>query len=261
MKYSFLLTALGLVLQAPYARADCDIASGPPDATVASASGKGITRAWYTDATRRYGHAILGDAIEAGGLSASADGGEPCQYRVILDEDSVFEDVTPRIADVTGDGRNDVIVIETRADAGASLAVYGLNDQDEFTKLVATPYIGRPNRWLAPTGIADFNGDGVDDVAFVQTPHIGGILRIWSFNNGEAEQLAVRAGFSNHRIGERTIAGGLRECAGKLELVLPSASWQSTLVAAVTESMEIDAREIADNSDAETIQRALKCEN
>ncbi len=260
IRVSIVLAAFGVALQIPAARAECDIASGPPDATVASAAGQGIARAWFTDATRRYGHAILGDDIEAGGLYASADSEQPCQYSVILEEDSVFEDVTPRIADVTGDGRNDVIVIETREDAGASLAVYGLNDQGEFTKLVATPYIGRAYRWLAPAGIADFNGDGVDDVAFVQTPHIGGILRVWSFKNNVAEQLAVRAGFSNHRIGERTIAGGLRECDGQLELVLPTASWQSTVVAAVTESMEIDVREIASDAQAATLLSALDCE-
>lgn len=250
---------IGLFAQVSVAAANCDLASSPPDAQTATAVGNAIVSARYTDATERYAHAVLGDAIEAGGLAASADPAAPCQYYIVLGEDSVFEDVTPRIADVTGDGKNDVIVIESQAHAGASLAVYGLNDSGEFGKLASTPYIGRAYRWLAPAGIADFNADGVLDVAFVQTPHIGGILRIWSFRDGKAEQLAFRPGFSNHRIGERTIAGGLRVCDGEIALVLPSASWQATLAATVNNAMEIEVREVAENAESTSIATALIC--
>ena len=101
---------------------------------------------------------------------------------VTLDDQSVFEDVNPRIADVTGDGQNDIIVIESRTDQGASLAIYGI-ENDELKKIASTPFIGTPNRWLAPIGTADFNSDGVNDVAYVQTPHLASVLKIWSFKN------------------------------------------------------------------------------
>lgn len=253
-----LLIAL-FCLQSHSWAASCEaVEQGPPDAMVATASGEGIVHAFYSDATRRYGHGILGDSIEAGALRVSTDARQPCQFAAVLAEDSVFEDVTPRLADVTGDGLNDVIVIETRADAGASLAVYGMGPDNEFGKLAATPYIGRSNRWLAPVGVADFNADGVLDVAFVQTPHIGGILRIWSFRDRQPQQLAARPGFSNHRIGERHISGGIRNCDEGHELILPSANWQSTLGATVQDDA-ISVRTLADDASPETLAALLDC--
>ena len=137
----------------------CDYPGGPPDAREVRATGEGVTWAYYSNATTIYDHGILGDAIEASVLRAETPLTGPCFSMIYLGDDAVFEDVTPRIADVTGDGLNDVVVIETRLDAGASLAVYGMNG-DSFEKLASTPHIGSPHRWLAPAGIADFDGDG-----------------------------------------------------------------------------------------------------
>ena len=249
-----LLTAL---LAAP--ALGCDYPAGPPDATEARAAGRGVASAIFTDATTIYSHGVLGDAIEAGALRVRSQARQSCPDHVVrLGNDAVVEDVTPRIADVTGDGLNDVIVIETRIDAGASLAVYGMKG-GRLAKLAATPHIGRPNRWLAPAGIADFDRDGVKDVAYVETPHIGGTLRIWSFAGGNPRQVASAPGFSNHRIGQNFITGGVRDCGDGLELVLPSADWSRTLLARLVGGT-IAVEAIAADATAQTIARALACE-
>jgi len=235
----------------------CDYPGGPPDAREVRAEGEGVTWAYYSNATEAYGHGVLGDAIEAGALRAETPLTGPCDSMVYLGEGAVFEDVTPRIADVTGDGLNDVVVIETRLDAGASLAVYGM-DGETFRKLAATPHIGRPYRWLAPAGIADFDGDGVLDVAYVETPHIGGILRIWSFKGNEPREIASDPGYSNHRIGQNFITGGLRDCGNGPELVLPSADWSKTLLAWQYGGV-IESAVLAGNAEPETIAKALEC--
>ncbi len=235
----------------------CDYPGGPPDAQEVRAEGDGVIWAYYSNATEAYGHGVLGDAIEARALRAETPSTGPCESMAYLDEMSVFEDVTPRIADVTGDGLNDVVVIETRMDRGASLAVYGMAD-GKFVKLAATPYIGRANRWLAPAGIADFNRDGVDDVAYVETPHIGGILRIWSFKGGEARELASEPGYSNHRIGENFITGGVRDCGRGPELVLPDAAWRQTRLAWLHDGV-IEGAVLAEDASPETIAKALEC--
>ena len=237
----------------------CDYPSAPPDAEEARAAGRGVVSAIFTDATTIYRHGVLGDRIEAGALRVRSEAAQSCPDHVVrLGDDAVFEDVTPRIADVTGDGFNDAIVVETRLDTGASLAVYGLRG-GALAKLAATPHIGRRNRWLAPAGIADFDGDGVQDVAYVETPHIGGTLRVWSFAGGKARQLASAPGFSNHRIGENFITGGVRDCGRGPELVLPSADWSGTRLARFRRGV-IEVRAIAGDAAPETIARALNCE-
>lgn len=127
-----------------------------------------------------------------------------------------------------------------------------------FEKLAATPYIGRPFRWLAPAGIADFDGDGVKDVAYVETPHIGGILRIWSFRDNQPREIASAPGYSNHRIGENFITGGVRDCGNGPELVLPDAGWSRTLLSWYGGG-EIESAVLANDAEPETIARALEC--
>ena len=203
---------------------------------------------------------MLGDAIEAHTLYAKSHeaADSDCAMQVTLGNNSVFEDVTPRIADVTGDGINDIITIESHADKGASLAIYGFTD-GRLQKISSTPHIGQSYRWLAPVGAADFNADGSNDVAFVQTPHLAGILQIWSFKDGRAEQLAAKAGFSNHRIGENFITGGISVCADQATIVVPDRSWQSTMSATFDDGT-IKAMEVTDSVTAETIEDALQCQ-
>ena len=248
----------------------------PPgwEGSFAEADGFGVTFAEYHYATERYTHGVLGDTVEGGGLIILArdkNGGFSigCGDQIILPDDRVFEDLAPRIADVNGDGLNDVVVVETQVDTGASLAVYSyvpnaepLNIQGvrygRLRKLAATPHIGRPFRWLAPAGIADFDGDGQNDIAYVETPHIGGILRIWTMRDGDLVEIASAPGYSNHRIGQNFITGGVRDCGDGPELVLPNAGWTQTLVARLRGGV-IESAVLADNAEPETIARALAC--
>lgn len=136
----------------------------------------GITRAWLTDPTERCRRGILGDAIEAGGLALERPDGRVARYK--LDAGSVFEDRRVRLIDLDGDGRDEAIVVQSYLDAGAALAVFGL-DESGVVFLSEVPAIGRAHRWLNPVGAADFDGDGRTEVAFVETLHIGGTLRLY----------------------------------------------------------------------------------
>ncbi len=238
----------------------CDYPGGPPGSEPVTAEGKGVVWAYYSNATDRYRHGVLGDHWEASALRVMAADAltiGPCETTAWLGDAAVFEDINPRIADVTGDGLNDVVVVETSLDEGAQLAIYGM-EANAFVKLAATPHIGRRYRWLAPAGIADFDGDGVLDVAYVETPHIGGILRIWSFRDNEPRQIASAPGFSNHRIGQDFITGGLRDCGEGPELVLPDADWRRTILARLDRDV-IESMVLADDADPATIARAMEC--
>ena len=70
-----------------------------------------------------------------------------------LSANSVFEDRKPRLADLDGDGTDEIIVVRSYLDRGAALSIVKL--KAEGLEIVAeTPAIGRANRWLNPAGIA-----------------------------------------------------------------------------------------------------------
>jgi len=173
-----------------------------PDGGVAVHPSPGIVSAWYSQPTRRYNHGVLGDNVEGGGLSVKDGKGNIYNYQ--LPEDSVFEDITPRLADLDGDGRAEVITIKSFLDAGGSLAIFSLR-ADKLVPVATTPAIGTTNRWLNVAGIRDFNGDGLIDIATVVTPHIGGTLEIWSYKDDKLVLTASKYGFSNHFIGSRNL--------------------------------------------------------
>jgi len=60
----------------------------------------------------------------------------------------------------------------------------------------------------------------------VDRPHLAKILKIARFRGGRLEPVAELRGFSNHRIGDDFITGGVRDCGGGAEIVIPDADWQ-----------------------------------
>ena len=176
-----------------------------------------ILQADLVDPTGRYDHAVLGDALEWGGLRLVVG---DRTVTLTLPENRVFEDVEARLADVTGDGAPEVIVVETDLAQGASLALYGPQG-----KIAATPFIGQRHRWLAPAGIADFDGDGRIEIAYVDRPHLRKELVFVRLDGDRLVETLRLPGLTNHRIGEDVISGGLRDCGQGPELVLASSDW------------------------------------
>ncbi len=196
---------------------------GIPGGGIAAESGNGAVEAWYGQPTTRYDHGILGDQVEGGSLVVVDAAGR--RHEIVLGHDQVFEDLTPRIADIDGDGSNDVVTIRSGLATGGAIAVYGFRD-GTLVELAAIPPIGRTHRWLNIAGIVDFNGDGRLDIALVKTPHIGGTLEFWTMRNGSLQRLAAAGGFSNHAIGSTEL--GMAAIAdfdgdGVADLALPNA--------------------------------------
>jgi len=217
-----------------------------------SAAAETITAARYISPTGRYAHGILGDALEWGGLQLSlADGSA---RRFDLPRNHVFEDIAPRLVDVTSDGAPEVLVIETDVNRGAALAIYGPEG-----KITETPHIGQSNRWLAPLGAADLDGDGAIEIAYVDRPHLARVLRVWRFANGSLSEVAQMEGLTNHRIGEQYISGGIRDCEGVPEVVLADADWQR-MVAVTLKGGQLAQRDIGPFAGAESFAAALTCE-
>lgn len=197
----------------------------------AEAPGRGPVRAWYGRPTSRYAHGVLGDAIEGGSLIAIDDAGR--RLELVLPERFVFEDMTPRLADLDGDGRNEIVTIRTSLSEGAAVAVYALR-RGRLVEHAAIAPIGIPNRWLSIAGIADFTGDGRREIAIVKTPHIGGVLEVLSLRDDRIVSLyPPRPGYSTHVIGSsiQTLAGvGDVTGDGRAELALPDQSRRKLFV-------------------------------
>lgn len=183
-----------------------------------SALAQEITSARYGGPTRAYDHGVLGDKVEYTKLILRAGG-----RRIVIEvgDGFVFEDIAPRLADLNNDGRPEVIVVRTDMQRGASLAIYGVDGL-----ITQTPPIGQRNRWLAPVGVGDFDGNGRVEIAYVETPHLGRVLKIYHFFNQELVLAVAAQGFSNHRIGEGFISGGVRNCGQGDEIITADASWQ-----------------------------------
>jgi hypothetical protein len=181
-----------------------------------------IAEAWLADATTRYRHFVLGAPYEAASVVAKLQNGRTA--KLTLPEDSVFEDRQPRLADLDGDGRDEIVLVRSYLSRGAALAIVALVG-DRLKVVAETPPTGSPHTWINPAGIADFDGDGRLDVAYVQMPHVLGRLRLWTLQAGKLIELAAMPDVSNHVAGSRQI--GLAAVAdfdgdGTMDLAIPS---------------------------------------
>ena len=214
-----------------------------------------IVSARYDGPTTRYPHGVLGDDIEYDTLVVRLSDGREISARWA--QDIVFEDLSPRVVDVDGDGAPEVVVVESHETQGARLAIWGIRD-GALAQIAATPHIGTRFRWLAPVAVADLDGDGLVELAYVDRPHLAKVLRVWRYGaDGALTQVASVEGMTNHRIGWDYIAGGLRNCGQGPEMVLADAGW--TDVVAVRLADGGLAQQVLGAYSPEALERALGC--
>lgn len=229
--------------------------------------GHGGSLAWYDGPTARYAHGVLGDAIEGTRLHAYSEGAiTPCgDQSVTLPQELVFEDTAPRLVDLNVDGLPEIIVVQSHQRLGAQLAVYGIsNDGEGIHQITATPFIGRHNRWLAPIGAADLDGDGMMEIAYIDRPHLARTLRVWRYVPGgltgqdHLVEIATLEGLTNHRIGEPFITGGIRECGPAPEMITADRGWSRVMATRLTPD-GLQTRALGSFSPA-AIEQAMTCQ-
>lgn len=215
------------------------------------AAAQTITGAAYADPTGRYGHRVLGAGGEWAAMLLEFD--DRTTRRVTLPENLVFEDTAPRLADLDGDGAPEVVVVESSLSQGARLAIYGPEG-----RIAATPHIGTRNRWLAPLGAADLDGDGHMEIAFIDRPHLAQVLRVWRFRDGALTHVADLAGLTNHKIGWDFIPGGIRHCGNAPEMITAISGW-SQIAATRLQDGALSSEAIGHYRGPDSLDAALAC--
>ncbi|MBW6505570.1 MAG: VCBS repeat-containing protein [Rhodobacteraceae bacterium] len=187
----------------------------------APAAAEVIASAHYEAATARYGHGALAGG-EWAELVLVLAGGE--ERRFALPDDMVFEDLSPRLADLTGDGIAEAVVVESHVDLGARLAIWGAEG-----RIAAGAYIGTRHRWLAPLGALDVDGDGRLEFAYVVRPHLDAVLTVARFGAEGLTVLAEAPGLPSHRYRSGVLEGGIADCATGPVMLTADSGWAQVM--------------------------------
>lgn len=155
----------------------------------------------YASPTDKYEHGVLGDKIEAEQLVVVVDSNF---YVLNLGSEHVFEDIRPRLYDVDGDNELEVITIRTSVLTGAAIVIYKVIS-GQITEYATVPEIGSFYRWLNIVTINDVDNDDIVELVWIQTPHIGGILKVAKIEGGILQVLDEASLYSNHGLGERNL--------------------------------------------------------
>lgn len=244
--------AMGLLVEPSQAQCGVPAApdSAPPTAALqrlpqsqAVRGQKDIVWAGLGSPTARYPHAALGSPVHAGSLHAmvaTASGGlQELVWQ--LPAQRVFEDRLPRLVDLDGDGRDEIIVVDADVLLGAALVVFGLRAASPvadssgsaarraLVEIARSPHVGSAFRWLNPVGAADFDGDGHLDIASVTTPHIGGVLKLYHLRPPRLEPYAQAMDVSMHRFGEveQQLAVIVQQPGARPTIIAPGMQYRS----------------------------------
>jgi hypothetical protein len=227
-------------------------------APVPAAGEWAVVGAEFIEPTMRYDHAILGDAVEYGAMRVSVTDGAGKRGRattvIRLPDSRVFEDLAPRIADLNGDGANEIFVVETDLALGASLAVY-----DAYGIVARTPFLGQTHSWLGPVGAADLDGDGRVEIAYIETPHRGRTLKLVRLSAERLVPVAQLGGLTNHRIGDAFIQGGIASCGQSQVIFTADADW-SNVMATRFDGTTLTTEAVAPYSSPDGLLDAVDCQ-
>ncbi len=200
-----------------------------------------IREARYDSPTGRYGHGVLPGGewseLEVGLDRRGPCGTAPDRIRVKLPEALVYEDVAPLVSDLDGDGRPELVVVESHAAHGSRIAVYrasGAGSGAGLARRAVTGFIGTRHRWVALLGAADLDGDGRKEIVAIDRPHLMQVLRIFRYHPAARGlvQIAAAPGHTNHRIGDAGLLGGLRTCGIGTEIVTATPDWSRLQISA-----------------------------
>ena len=155
-----------------------------------------------TQPTKRYDHGVLGDDTEAAGITLIET--EP-ELRIIrnipVEDPDVIEGISAIWADIDNDDVRDIIVTLSNSQSGARIVAF----REDGTLLAESSALGTGYRWRHQIAVAAFGSNTQPALVSIRTPHIGGVVEFFQFNNGKLELVGDVEGFSSHAIGSRNL--------------------------------------------------------
>lgn len=218
-----------------------------------------IVGAAYVEPTDAYGHGAVAGG-EYAGLRVDYDDGS---QDVLRFRGAVYEDTAPRLHDFDRDGSPEIVAVASGFQVGAMIQVYETGGARVRLAGENAP-IGQRHRWLAIAGIADFDGDGRDEIAYVDRPHLAKVLRLVTVNvaDGRARftPFADASGLTNHHLGSAKIEGGVRQCPGQPPVVVTAdADWRQVMETR-WQGGALVAEPVGSYSGAESLAARLVCD-
>ena len=164
-----------------------------------------------TKPSDRYPHGIVGDTLEATGITlVETRPSLKAVLTIAIPGQGVVEGIAPIWADLNGDGQREIMVTVSDATQGAQVVVYSESGE----RLGTGPAVGLGNRWRHQLAVAPFGPNGEIELAEVLTPHIGGIAGFYRLGAESLDLLVQQGGVTSHVIGSRNLDMGL---AGDLD--------------------------------------------
>ena len=155
-----------------------------------------------TQPTNRYDHDVLGDDLEASSITLLDTQPELRIIREIpIEAPDVIEGISPIWADIDNDGIRDIIVTLSNNQSGARIVAF----LEDGTLLAESPAIQIGYRWRHQIAVSAFGINPQPILVSIRTPHIGGVIEFFQFNNGKLEIVREVDGFSSHSIGSRNL--------------------------------------------------------
>jgi hypothetical protein len=176
--------------------------------------------ALYGGRTTRYAHGALGDTVEGSRLLLVDAARGRIDADVALDAPTVFEGLSPLVADLDGDGDAEVVTTVAASAVGARIRAYGTDG----TELATGPVYG-PG-WRHQLCVAPFGPDGRPELAAVRKPHVDRTLEFYRLDGSGLTVTATHEGYASHTYGSRILDGGLAadlDGDGRPELLVPTA--------------------------------------
>lgn len=136
-----------------------------------------IAEAFYADPTGRLTQ-ISASAGDAYGTLSAFDRANVL-HDFPADPDHAFTGRGPKLADLDGDGNDEIVSLEMGA-AGSRIAIFRLTLAG-LERLAMTPNAGDPQALLDLLGIADIDGDGTLDILVSRTGAGGGRLEAYTY--------------------------------------------------------------------------------
>ena len=174
--------------------------------------------------SNRYPHSALGDNLEATSAVVVTVGVNEVET-VYRSEDNVIESVAPLLADVDGDGIDDVVLTISN-DKEARVVVVSTTSG----VVAASDPVDRLLGWRQLVAVGPLGPNGETEIAEVLYPDADGSVRFLKHSGAGREVAAARQGYRSHEFGTRNLEQAVAADAdrdGHLEVIVPTQDRQN----------------------------------